>query len=100
MGKMQQHSDIKEYLLNVATQTGNAGMFILLLYDLGDSNTEVWMLPGTAKVMKWLPTHFVAEPLPQSVLSEILTKSLHAEAITGCITIFFWQKQDYNFLLE
>ena len=32
------------------------------------------MLQGTAIVMKWLPVHLVAEPLPQSVLSNILTK--------------------------
>ena len=72
----------------------HAGMFILLLYDLGDSNTEVWMLPGIARVMKWLPAHLVAEGLPQSVLSEILTKSLHTETITGCNTMFVWQRQD------
>ena len=86
---MQQQYDIKEYLLNVATQTGNAGMFILLLYALEDSNTEVWMLAGTAIVVKWLPAHLVVKPLPQSELSNILTKSLHTEAITGCNTIFF-----------
>ena len=54
------------------------------------------MLPETAIVMKWLPGHLVAEPLPQSVLSNILTKSLHTEAITGCNTIFFWPRQEYN----
>ena len=69
-------------------------MFILLLYDLGDSNTGVWMLPGTARVMQWLPAQLVAKRLPQSVLSDILTKRLHKEAITGCNTIFFWQRQD------
>ena len=79
----------------MATQTGNAGMSILLLYDLGDSNTEVWMHSGTARVLKWIPAHLVAKRLPQSVLSGNLTKNLHTEAIAGCNTIFFGQRQDY-----
>ena len=50
------------------------------------------MLPGTARAVKWLPAHLVAK---RTVLSNILIKSLHAEAITGCNTIFVWQRQDY-----
>ena len=46
-------------------------MFIVLLYPLGDSNTEVWMLPGTARVMEWLPAHLIAKRLPQSVQDAI-----------------------------
>ena len=82
-------------MLNVATQTGNAGMFILLLYDLWDKYTEVRMLAETARVMKWLPANRVTKWLRQSVLPDILTKSLHTEAIKGCNTIFFLQRQDY-----
>ena len=46
------------------------------------------MLPETVIVMKWVPVHLVAEPLPQSVLSNILTKNLHKKDLTGCNTIF------------
>ena len=75
------------FLLNVATQLGDTCMFIVLLYHIADSNTEVWMLPGTSRVMKWLPANLAAKLLPQSVLSDILIKSLHTEAITGCNTL-------------
>ena len=53
------------------------------------------MLPGTPRVIKWLHVHRAAKRLPQSVLSNILTKSLHTEAITGCNTIFYWYRQEY-----
>ena len=43
------------------------------------------MLPGTARVMKWLPAHLAAKRLPQSVMADILTTNLHTEALTGCI---------------
>ena len=79
----------KEFLVNVTTQTGDTGVFIFLLYHLRDSNNAVWMLPGTARIMKCLLAHLVAKLQPQSVLSDILTKSLHSEAPTGCNTIFF-----------
>ena len=39
------------------------------------------MLPGTAILIKCLPAHFEAKQLPQSVLFDILTNSLHTEAL-------------------
>ena len=30
----------------------DTGRLMLLLHDIEDSNTEVWMLPGEARVMK------------------------------------------------
>ena len=38
------------------------------------------MPPGTAKVMKCLPAHLVAEQLPQLVFTDILNQYLHIEA--------------------
>ena len=66
-----------------ATQTGDTGMFILLLYHIWDSNIELWIQPGKTRVMKWLPAHLVAKRLPRSELFDILTKNLHKESITG-----------------
>ena len=57
MGKTQHQQDIKEKLLNVATQTSDSVMFILLQDHL--ENIKVWMLIGTA------------DQLFQSVLSDI-----------------------------
>ena len=66
MRKKQQQEDIKEKLLNVTTQTGDTT--VLLLYHIEDCNNEVWMLKGTARVMKFVPVHLVDEQLSQSVL--------------------------------
>ena len=53
----------------------------LYCFCISDINTEICMLPETDRVMKWFHVHLVAKRIPQSVLSDILTKSLHTEAI-------------------
>ena len=52
------------------------------------------MPTGTANVMECLTAYLAAEQLPQSVFSNILTKLLHTEALTGCNIIFVWQRQE------
>ena len=65
---------IQEMLTNVLTQIRVSDVFTLL---------SVWMLSGTSRVMKCVPSHFVAEQLPHFVLSIIL--GFHA--LTGCNTL-------------
>ena len=68
---MQQQWGIKEMLANVMTQTRVLDVFILWLYHLRGYTYEVWMLPGTARVMKSVPSHRVDEQLPKQELSNI-----------------------------
>ena len=50
------------------------------------------MLPRTARVMKCVPSHFVAEQLPHLVLSIIL--GVHV--LTGCDTMLPLSGKDKN----
>ena len=65
-------------------------------YHLRSCNNEVWMLSGAVRVMKYVPAHFVAEQLPQLVLSIIL--DFHV--LTRCDNMLSLSKKRQEYMLE
>ena len=57
-------------------------MLLLLLYHLGHTEAEVWMVSGTSKQKKCYPVHTIASKLDDNLLANIL--GFHA--LTGCDT--------------
>ena len=81
-------------MANVMTQTRVSDVFKLLLYHLRDCNIEEWKLLGIVRVMEYAPVHFVAEQLPQLVLSIIF--KLSCANRMRYHAIFFWQWHEYT----
>ena len=57
-------------------------VLLLLLYHLGHTEAEVWMVSGTSKQKKCYPVHTIASKLDDNLLANIL--GFHA--LTGCDT--------------
>ena len=57
-------------------------VLLLLLYHLGRTETEVWMVSGTSKQPKCYPVHIIASKLDNDILENML--GFHA--LTGCDT--------------
>ena len=60
----------------------DADVLLLLLYHLGQTKTEVWMVSGTSKQQKCYPAHTIASKLDNDALENIL--GFHS--LTGCDT--------------
>ena len=80
-----------------------------LLYYLGRTDPEVWMVSGTSKQPKCYPVHIIASKLDNDILVNILgfhaltasdTTSSFPRRFDGTSTIFFELKNDVTTLKQ